>query len=119
MVRYSTPTHYVARVLSQELEGVPPGELVLVFVAAANRDPRHCADPERFDATRSPADAPTPLSFVLGPHRCLGANLARMEVEVLLTAVLRRWPKLALDGDPGWWSAGPFRGVRHVPVRTD
>jgi len=53
---------------------------------------------------------------VLGIHHCLGANLARMEVEALLTAVLRRWPNLTLDGDPGWWCAGPFRGVRRLPV---
>jgi cytochrome P450 len=116
LVRYSTPTHYVGRVLTEEVEGIPPWEPVLLFVAAANRDPRRWDDPERLDVTRE-VDPP-PLSFVLGPHHCLGANLARMEVEVLLTAVLRRWPSIALAGDPGWWCAGPFRGVERVPVRV-
>jgi hypothetical protein len=118
MVRYATPTHYVGRVLTEEVAGIAPWEPVLLLVAAANRDPRHWPEPERFDATRDPAAAPTPLSFVLGPHHCLGANLARMEVEVLLTAVLRRWPRLELAGDPGWWCAGPFRGVHALPVTT-
>lgn len=118
MVRHSTPTHYVGRVLTEEVAGIPPWEPVLLFVAAANRDPRHWPEPERFDPGRDPSSAPPPLSFVLGPHHCLGANLARMEVEVLLTAVLRRWPDLELDGDPGWWCAGPFRGVHRLPVRV-
>jgi len=114
LVRYSTPTHYVGRVLTEPLDGIPPWEPVLILLAAANRDPRKWDDPERLDVTRTPD--PPPLSFVLGPHHCLGANLARMEVEVLLTAVLRRWPDIRLTGDPGWWCAGPFRGVERLPV---
>jgi cytochrome P450 len=117
LVRYSTPTHYVGRVLTEPLEGIPAWEPVMVLLAAANRDPRRWDDPERLDVTREPD--PPPLSFVLGPHHCLGANLARMEVEVLLVAVLRRWPNLRLAGDPGWWSAGPFRGVERLPVAVD
>jgi cytochrome P450 len=115
MIRYSTPTHYVGRMLAEEIAGVPAGEPVLLFLAAANRDARRWDDPERFDATRPPD--PAPLSFVLGPHRCLGANLAALEVEILLTAVLARWPRLELAGDPGWRTMGPFRGVERLPVR--
>ena len=116
LVRYSTPTHYVGRVLTEPLDGIPAWEPVLVLIAAANRDPRRWDDPERLDVRREPE--PAPLSFVLGPHHCLGANLARTEVEVLLTAVLRRWPDLRLAGDPGWWCAGPFRGVERLPVEV-
>lgn len=114
LVRFSTPTHYVGRVLVEPLDGIPAYEPVLIFLAAANRDPRRFPDPDRLDVTREPD--PPPLSFVLGPHHCLGANLARMEVEVLLTAVLRRWPSLRLADDPGWWCAGPFRGLRRLRV---
>jgi cytochrome P450 len=114
LVRYSTPTHYVARVLTEPVGDVPAWEPVLLFLAAANRDPRRFDDPERLDVRREPD--PPALSFVLGPHHCLGANLARMEVEVLLGAVLRRWPELRLDGDPGWRCTGPFRGVERLPV---
>jgi len=117
LVRYATPTHYVGRVLTEEVCGIPPWKPVLVCVAAANRDPRRWDDPERLDVSREPD--PPPLSFVLGIHHCLGANLARTEVEVLLTAVLRRWPDLELAGDPGWWCAGPFRGVRRLPIRAN
>jgi cytochrome P450 len=114
LVRYSTPTHYVGRVLVEPLGELPAYEPVLLFLAAANRDPRRFDDPERLDVRRETDVAP--LSFVLGPHHCLGANLARMEVEVLLGAVLRRWPQVRLDGDPGWRCMGPFRGVERLPV---
>jgi len=114
IVRFSAPTHYVGRVLTEPLDGIPAYEPVLILIAAANRDPRRFTDPERFDVARDPD--PPALSFVLGPHHCLGANLARMEVEVLLGAVLRRWPAIRLAGDPGWWCAGPFRGLQRLPV---
>ena len=120
LVRYATPTHYVGRVAVEALEvggvTVAPFEPVLVFVAAANRDPRRFDDPERLDVTRAPD--PPALSFALGTHFCLGAALARMEVTVLLGVTLHRWPGLAAaDGDHGWWVAGPFRGLRHLRVR--
>jgi cytochrome P450 len=122
LVRFATPTHYVGRVPLEPLDvgGVTIGPLepVLVFLAAANRDPRRFTDPERFDVSRPPD--PPPLSFALGPHFCLGAALARMEVGVLLETTLRRWPAVALadDGDHGSWVAGPFRGLRSLRVRV-
>jgi cytochrome P450 len=118
LVRFATPTHYIARIPSEPMTvgGVDIGasEPVLVLLAAANRDPRHFADPERLDVTRTPD--PPALSFAFGPHHCLGAALARTEVEMLLGATLRRWPAMALAGDPGWWAAGPFRGPRQLRV---
>jgi cytochrome P450 len=120
IVRFATPTHYVGRVALVELPvggvTIGPIEPVLVILAAANRDPRPFADPERLDVTRPPD--PPPLSFALGPHFCLGAALARMEVSVLLGTTLRRWPDLTLaEDDHGWWAAGPFRGLRSLRVR--
>ena len=120
IVRYATPTHYVARAPRERVEvgGAEIGALepVLVFLAAANRDPRRFEDPERFDVTRVPD--PPPLSFALGAHFCLGAALARTEVAILLEATLTRWPTLApAETDHGWWSAGPFRGLRSLLVR--
>lgn len=121
IVRYGTPTHYVARaprervtVGEAEIGALEP---VLVFLAAANRDPRRFTDPERFDVTRTPD--PPPLSFALGAHFCLGAALARAEVAILLDATLARWPGVdAAEDDHGWWTAGPFRGLTSLRVRT-
>jgi cytochrome P450 len=119
LVRFATPTHYVGRVLVEPMDvggtTVAALEPVLVFLAAANRDPRRFADPERLNVSR-PMDPP-PLSFALGTHFCLGAALARTEVGVLLEATRRRWPHLVLaEEQPSGWVAGPFRGLRTLPV---
>lgn len=77
---------------------VPAGEAVTVALAAANRDPRAYADPDRLDVRRDPR--PAHLGFAHGPHFCLGASLARVQTEVALTALLTRFPGLALAADP-------------------
>ncbi|OXM50118.1 cytochrome P450 [Amycolatopsis thailandensis] len=87
---------------------IPEGEPVTVAIAAANRDPRAFGDPDVFDIRRAAGPA-WHLAFAHGPHFCLGASLARVQTEVALTALLRRFPDLALaDGparipDPGTW----------------
>jgi cytochrome P450 len=119
-LRYETPTLYVARIPTEnaEIAGVPVPAYspVIILLAAANRDPERFRDPNSFDIER---DEGPPLSFAAGPHHCLGAALARMEAEVMLLAVTRRWPKLAVAGPPPtWWSSGPFRGLSHLNVRS-
>lgn len=117
MLRYETPTLYVARVPMEDAEigGVPVPAFTptLLVLAAANRDPDRYPDPHRFDIGRD--DGP-PLSFAFGPHHCLGAALARMEAEVMLTAVTRRFPRLSVAEPPRWWSSGPFRGLERLVV---
>jgi len=117
-LRFETPTLYVARVPTEaaEIAGVPvPAySLVIILLAAANRDPQHFKHPNPFDIAR---DEGPPLSFAAGAHHCLGAALARMEAEVMLIAVTRRWPNLRLSGPrPKSWSSGPFRGLTHLNV---
>ncbi|MBX6169277.1 MAG: cytochrome P450 [Thermobispora bispora] len=88
---------------------VPEGAKVTALIAAANRDPRVFADPERLDVTRAPGTGH--LGFAHGPHFCLGASVARVQTQVALTALLRRFPRLALAAppeelrapDPGTW----------------
>ncbi|GII61032.1 cytochrome P450 [Sphaerisporangium krabiense] len=102
-----------------ELGGVTvrEGEGVVAVVAAANRDPRAFADPDRLDVTRAPGPA-AHLGFAHGPHFCVGAALARVQAEVALTTLLGRHPGLSLAAgdpvpapDPGVWrpSALPVR----------
>jgi cytochrome P450 len=87
---------------------------VLVFLAAANRDPAVHAEPDEFAPGR---DGPQPLSFAFGAHYCLGANLARLEAEVMLASVCERWPDLEQAEVPTWHQRGPFRGVDRLLVR--
>ncbi|MFC4010146.1 cytochrome P450 [Nonomuraea purpurea] len=76
---------------------IPAGDRVTVSLAAANRDPRAFPDPGTLDLTREPGPH---LAFAHGPHFCLGAMTARAQTEVALTALLDRFPDLALAADP-------------------
>jgi cytochrome P450 len=82
-----------------ELAGarIQRGDLVTVSIAGANRDPAVFADPHRFDVRR--ANARLNLAFALGPHSCLGAQLARVETAIALGRLLDRLPGLRLDPD--------------------
>jgi cytochrome P450 len=84
-----------------EIDGmlVSKGEPVTAAIVAANRDPRAFGDPDRFDITRA-AGPSGQLGFGHGPHFCLGASLARVQTEVALVALLRRFPDLAIAVSP-------------------
>ncbi|MFF0433991.1 cytochrome P450 [Streptomyces sp. NPDC004327] len=92
------------------------GEAVHVFYPAANRDPAVYTDPDRLDLTRD--EAPH-LAFGHGAHYCAGAQLARMEAEVMLATVLARFPGLALAVPPeriAWRTGSVNRGPETLPV---
>jgi cytochrome P450 len=101
-----------------ELTGgtVPAGEPVLLAKHAANRDPRRYDDPDRLDITR---DAQGQLGFGHGAHHCLGAPLARMDIQTALTALLERFPDLRLavpEADVQWKSGMAVRGPVALPI---
>ncbi len=72
---------------------IPEGSLVIGSLAAANRDPAHFAEPDRFDVGRDPNPH---LSFSRGIHHCLGASLARLETAATLAELLRVAPDFAV-----------------------
>jgi hypothetical protein len=128
-LRYETPTLFVARLPAEaiEIDGVELPELApaLIVLAAANRDPEAFPEPDEFNPSRFADGAPGttlgpgPLSFAFGPHYCLGASLARMESEVMVSAVLDRFPELALASDQlSWRQRGPFRSLESLIVTT-
>jgi cytochrome P450 len=101
-----------------ELSGVaiPAGSLVVLGLAAANRDPRFLADGDRLDVTR---DAAGHVAFGHGVHHCLGAPLARMEMRTAFPALLRRFPGLALAvpyDEVGFRSYHFIYGLHTLPV---
>ena len=102
-----------------ELGGVviPAGSVVVCMLASANRDPRRFETPDAFDVARE--DNPH-LGFGHGIHFCLGAPLARMEAEIALGSLLRRFPDLELAADRHairWRPSALLRGPAELPVR--
>jgi cytochrome P450 len=95
---------------------IPAGSFVAVSLGAANRDPERYADPDAFEVGRGDGQA---TSFGQGVHRCLGMGLARLEMRVLLEAVLDRLPGLRLDPDADDVHIHGliFRSPPNLPVR--
>ncbi len=92
---------------------VREGEKVAALLGAANRDPAVFADPDRFDVGRQ--DNPH-LGFGAGIHFCVGAPLARVELQASLRTLLGRFPALRLDAVPERRPEFVIRGVRSLPV---
>ncbi len=88
------------------------GETVLMTFPAANRDPAVFPDPDRIVIDRKENRH---IAFGIGIHRCIGSNLARMEMMVAIETILKRLPEFRLDGDVVW-STGTVRGPRRLPL---
>lgn len=96
---------------------LPRGTKLLLGLASANRDPLRFSDPDTFDITR--ADAHRHVAFGRGIHLCLGAPLARIEAQIALQTLIRRFPALRLahpDQPLVWGTAGGMRGLGTLPV---
>lgn len=91
------------------------GEKVVLWFISANRDEAVFADPFSFSVTRNPNDH---IAFGgRGPHLCLGASLARIELRVMLDEVLARMPDISLAGQPELLASNFHRGIEHLPVQ--
>ena len=119
VVRFESPVQTFFRTTTREVEvdgcSIPEGEKVLLFLAAANRDPRHWEDPDRFDVNRK---ASGHVGFGSGIHACVGQMLARLEADVLLGALARRVEAIELDGPPELKLNNTLRGLASMPVRV-
>jgi len=119
LLRYDTPLQMFERWVLEDVEvdgeTIPRGaELGLLF-GSANRDPDVFADPDRLDVTR---DRNPHMTFGAGIHFCLGAPLARVELETSFRTILRRLPRLELVEEPTWKPAYIIRGLRELKVRS-
>jgi cytochrome P450 len=117
LLRFDSPVQLTGRVVSEDLEvgGVQmrPGHFVMVLLGAANRDPAQFPDPDRLDLARHPNQH---LSFGRGIHFCLGAPLARVEGQVAIGSLVRRFPRLRLAGEPVQRDTVTLRGLESLPV---
>jgi cytochrome P450 len=118
-LRYFSPFAALGRVTSTETDVagtvVPADQLLMVWIAAANRDARQFTDPDRFDHTRDPNPH---LAFGRGVHFCIGAPLARLEGRAALDILLDRFPELRTDPAqaPEFIPSPNMTGVRKLPL---
>lgn len=116
-LRFQSPVQATIRhaVQDTEIGGVPVAKSapVVVFMGAANRDPAHFETPERFRIDRV---GPKNMTFGGGIHYCLGASLARLEASIVFRALFRRFPGLALAGEPELRPIFNLRGYSTLPV---
>jgi 4-methoxybenzoate monooxygenase (O-demethylating) len=118
-VRWESPVQTFFRTATTDVataDGVvvPEGRKILMFLAAANRDPRHWADPDAFDLSRDPSGH---VGFGMGIHQCVGQHVARLEAEALLTALARRVATIELAGPTRRHHNNTLRAWESLPVR--
>jgi cytochrome P450 len=118
LLRFDTSVQIGRRTAMEDVQlgdrTIYAGQYVLCLLGAGNRDPEVFADPDRLDVTRKNVK---PLSFGGGIHHCLGAQLARLEGELGIGALLRRAPELTLETlEPEWKQNTFVRGVKELRV---
>ncbi len=117
MLRWDSPVQLDGRRALEDADvaglQVPAGSGVMTLLGAANRDPAHFTDPDRFDIGR---DEGPPLSFGSGIHYCLGANLARAEAQEMFAGLVRRFAAVEQAGPLEQRGRITLRGYRSVPV---
>lgn len=118
-LRFDGPTPAMMRIATVDHDfgghAIKTGDRVWTFIGAANRDPGEFTDPDRLDIARAPNRH---VTFGFGTHFCLGAPLARLEAQIALPLLHRRYPEMTLAAEPADWNDGlTLRGPQQVPVR--
>lgn len=119
LLRYDGPVHSVKRVASTtvEMQGkqLAQGALIYLMLGAANRDPEHFTDAHSLDIHRGDTqDRPIPFGY--GIHYCVGAPLARLEANIALSTLFRRFAMIDLNGKPEWKPNISVRGLQTLPI---
>jgi cholest-4-en-3-one 26-monooxygenase len=120
-LRWGSSIHNFRRTATRDTEiaGQPikAGDKVVIFYTSANRDPAHFEDPSVFDPRRSPNEH---LTFGGGgAHFCLGANLARAQIKVMMREFLRRFPNVEASGEHRRMRSDFVNGIKYLPVRLN
>ncbi len=117
-VRWESPVQTFFRTTTRDVDidgtTVPEGRKILMFLGAANRDPRRWTDPDRFDVTRNAA---AHVGFGMGIHHCVGQHVARAETVALIGALLRRVERIEPAGTPVRRLNNTMRAFASLPLR--
>jgi cytochrome P450 len=118
MLRWHPPVLSFRRTATQDTElagtRISQGDKVVVYHVSASYDERAFPDPYTFDITRTPNDH---LAFGQGPHLCLGAHFARLQMRIFFTELLALLPGMELDGEPVRLTSNFINGITHLPLR--
>jgi cytochrome P450 len=118
-VRWESPVQTFFRTATTDVRVgdvvVPEGHKILMFLAAANRDPRRWAEPDAFDLSRDPSGH---VGFGMGLHQCVGQHVARLEAVSLLTALARRVRSIDLAGPTTRHHNNTLRAWESIPVEV-
>jgi cytochrome P450 len=117
-VRWASPVQTFFRTATSDVQlggtTIPDGEKILMFLGAANRDPRRWENPDRFDLDRDPSGH---VGFGFGLHQCVGQHVARLEAECLLHALAARVSAVEPAGDPVVHPNNTLHGWQALPIR--
>jgi len=118
VLRFTSTTTNFRRTATADTEiggrAVKKGDKIYLSYAAANRDPLVFPSPHTFDITRD--NARKHIAFGTGPHLCIGARLARVQLHALLRQVVTRIPDFRLDGEPEWLRSIWFNAITRLPI---
>ena len=119
MLRWASPVMHFRRTAMDDTEiggqAIKEGDKVVIFYISANRDEAVFEDPFTFDVTRSPNEH---VAFGGGgPHFCLGANLARLEINIMFNEVLDRLHDIELAGPVQRLRSNFINGLKHIPLK--
>ncbi|OAF08593.1 cytochrome [Bradyrhizobium centrolobii] len=117
-IRWASPVQTFFRTATRDVvvadTKIPEGEKILMFLGAANRDPRRWDNPDHFDLNRDPSGH---VGFGMGIHHCVGQHVARLEAEVVLHELARRVARIEPAGEPKPHLNNTLRGWKTLPVR--
>ena len=120
LLRWTSPVIYMRRRVTQPTtlggQALKAGDRVVMYYGAANRDPDAFPQSDRLDLQRSPNRH---LAFGSGHHICLGQWFARLEIDAILSEVLRRMKNIRIVGELAWMPSNFISGLTHMPVAFD
>ena len=118
ILRWASAVNFVRRIATRDAElagvSIRAGEKVVMYYSSANRDEKHFGEPQRFVIDRTPNNH---VAFGKGgPHFCLGAHLARLQIRVVLEELARRVGRLEPAGQPDRLRSNHIHGIKHLPL---